>query len=148
MKFYLIRRLFLLLVCLGVGLSCVAPSMAARNRPENTGFIFTYDRPPSIELGTDSENSARQVAVTVINFILFFLGLTGIAVIIFAGFKYVTAGGDDTQRESAKNIITYTAVGIVIIFISFALVNTLLTAANPNSDGDPARVGLDGQTIE
>ena len=132
----------------GISLSCAAPTEAARNRPENTGFIFTYDRPPSVGLGTKDENSARRVAVTVINFILFFLGLTGIAVIIFAGFKYITAGSDDSARESAKNIITYTAVGIVVIFISFALVNTLLTSANPDATGDPTRIGLDGQTIK
>ncbi|GEM_PF-1260648 len=142
-------RTFLIGIFLwGMGMSFVSDSFALRNRPENTGFIFTYDQPPSMELATDNSVSARVVAVSVINFILFFLGLTGVAVIIYAGFLYVTAGGDDAQSEKGKKIILYTGVGIVVIFISFALVNTLLRSAHPDSTGDPERVGIQGQTLK
>jgi hypothetical protein len=48
--------------------------------------------------------------------------------IIYAGFLYVTSNGSEEKTGEAKKIILYCLIGIVIIFASFALVNTILGA--------------------
>jgi hypothetical protein len=53
--------------------------------------------------------------------------------VIYGGFLYITSQGEDTEK--AKKVLMYAAIGIVIILISFALVNTLLTAADGVSTG-------------
>ena len=89
----------------------------------------TTDYPTDIKSATNGNESFRSVALTFINFFLFFLGLVATAFIIFGGFLYVTSRGDDQAVEKAKKILTYAAVGIFVILISFALVNTLLQSA-------------------
>ncbi|MDD5590287.1 MAG: pilin [Candidatus Portnoybacteria bacterium] len=50
--------------------------------------------------------------------ILFFIG---IFMILWAAFKYMTAGGDDTKIESAKKSLIYGLVGIGIAILAFGV---------------------------
>jgi hypothetical protein len=49
--------------------------------------------------------------------------------VIYGGFLYVGSGGNEESTGKAKKILIYAAIGIIIILVSFALVNTLLGAA-------------------
>ena len=113
-----------------------------------SGLIHTEDRIANVDLATGDAVSARTVVVSVINFTLFFLGILTTAMIIYGGFLYITAAGDEQGTEKGKKILLYSAIGIVIIFISFALTNTLLGAASPDSDGNPNDIGLPTQSVE
>jgi len=48
--------------------------------------------------------------------------------IIYGGFLYVSAAGNDEKIGKAKKIIMYAIVGIIVILLSFAIVNTVLVA--------------------
>jgi len=88
-------------------------------------LIDVNDRPNA--LGSDAfGGSLRQAIKTVIDFFLFFLGLIATAFVIYGGFLYVTSQGEDQKVETAKKIITFSAIGIIIILISYAVVNTVL----------------------
>ena len=104
-------------------------------------MIRDRDQIANVDKSTKNAVSARVVAVSVINFILFFLGIVTTLMIIYGGFLYITAGGDDGATEKGKNIMMFSAIGIVVIFISFALVNTLLDIASPTTTGDPGNIG-------
>ena len=60
---------------------------------------------------------------TVINTMLFIVGILSVIMIIFAGIRYVTAHGDKGQVESAKNTLIYAIVGLIIAIVAYALVN-------------------------
>ena len=79
--------------------------------------------------------SARTYIIKVLNFALSFLGLIAMIFIIYAGILYITAGGDDGQHEKAKKIVIYASTGILVVLVSFALVNTLIRSA-PSGDDD------------
>jgi len=96
-------------------------------------LIDFADNPANISSSTAGEGSFRNIMRTIINFILYFLGLIATIMIIYGGFLYITSGGEDTEK--AKKVLMYAAIGIVVILISFALVNTLLTAADGVSTG-------------
>ncbi|MEK9132588.1 MAG: PKD domain-containing protein, partial [Patescibacteria group bacterium] len=87
--------------------------------------------------------SAREFIVNTVNFALSFLGLIAVVIVIYGGFLYVTAAGDETQSGKGKKAITYAVIGILIIIASFALVNTLLTFGG----GSGTDRGDGGQTI-
>ena len=60
---------------------------------------------------------------------IFWLSLpVGALMIVIAGFYFLTAGGDPEKVNTAKRIIFWTIVGIIIIFLSKALVTILLYA--------------------
>ena len=96
-------------------------------------LIDFADNPANISGATAGEGSFRSILNTIINFILFFLGLIATIMVIYGGFLYITSGGEDTEK--AKKVLIYAAIGIVVVLISFALVNTLLTAADGVSTG-------------
>jgi hypothetical protein len=50
--------------------------------------------------------------------------------IIYGGFLYVSAAGNSEKIENAKKIIMYAVIGIIVILLSFAIVNTILTAGS------------------
>ena len=81
-----------------------------------------------IQKGTSQVSSASSgadlpsIAKTVVNTMLFIVGILAVIMIIFSGIRYITAHGDKGQVESAKNTLIYSIVGLVIAIIAYALV--------------------------
>lgn len=99
------------------------------------GFISPQDNPQAISTATQGQGSFRQLALTIVNFILSFLGLIAVVMIIYGGFLYVSAAGNQEKIESAKKIIMYAIIGIIVILLSFAIVNTVLNAGTGATGG-------------
>ncbi|MCF7917389.1 hypothetical protein K9L27_00050 [Candidatus Gracilibacteria bacterium] len=93
-----------------------------------SGLIDVGDNPQNITDATSFGGSFRDALRTIINYFLFFLGIVATIMVIYGGFLYVTSAGDDAQTEKGKNILIYAAIGIIIILISFAIVNALISA--------------------
>ena len=98
-------------------------------------MIGQQDMPGNIAEATGGEGSARSLIANIINFFLFFLGLIATIMIIYGGVTYVTAAVEQDKLDSAKKIIMYAVVGIVIVLLSFAIVNTVLTAGSGSEAG-------------
>ena len=92
-------------------------------------LIDTSDNPENISAATGGEGSFRTLARTIVNFFLYFLGFVATVMIIYGGILYVTSGGQDEQTGKAKKILMYAIIGIVIILLSFAIVNTVILGA-------------------
>lgn len=58
--------------------------------------------------------TVNSVINTVINIMSAFVGILAVIMIIFSGFRYVTAGGDSSKIGQAKNSLIYAIVGIVV----------------------------------
>lgn len=92
------------------------------------GFISPTDNPSAVSQATGGQGSFRSLVLTIVNFALTFLGLIAVVMIIYGGFLYVSAAGNEEKINQGKKIIMYAVIGIVIILLSFAIVNTVLTA--------------------
>ena len=75
--------------------------------------------------GTGSE-SLTSIVGTVINTMLFIVGILSVIMIIYAGIRFITAGGNAQQVSTAKNILIYSVVGLVISIIAYAVVNWVI----------------------
>ena len=84
--------------------------------------------------GIADESSFRQALITWTNFFLGFLALVAMIALIFAGFLYITAAGNEEQAGKAKKIIIWVVVGIIVILLAYALVNTLIEKGPTGSD--------------
>lgn len=91
-------------------------------------LISPTDNPDIIAGRTGSEGSFRNLALVVLNFGLSFLGFIAVIFVIYGGILYVTSGGEQEKVDSGKKILMYAGGGLLIILISFALVNTILSA--------------------
>ena len=97
-------------------------------------LIQQGDVPSNIAAATGGEGSIRALVLRIVDFFLLFLGLIAVIMIIYGGITYVTAGGNDEKVGKAKKIIMYAIVGIVIVLISFALVNTVIRGAGQGTE--------------
>jgi hypothetical protein len=92
-------------------------------------LISGEDSPENITAATGGEGSFRTLARTIVNFFLYFLGFLATIMIIYGGILYVTSAGNDENVQKAKKILMYAIVGIIVILLSFAIVNTVIGGA-------------------
>jgi len=62
------------------------------------------------------------------NFILGIAALMAVVALVWAGFLYITAFGDDSRMETAKKIVIWVVGGILLILGAYAIVNTVMQA--------------------
>ena len=84
--------------------------------------------------GLAGETSFLNALIIWTNFFLGFLSVVAMIALIYSGFLYVTAAGNDEQANKAKKIIIWVVVGIVVILLAYALVNTLIEKGPTGSD--------------
>jgi len=94
----------------------------------NAALLQQGDNVSSVAEETGGEGSLRALVLRMVNYFLTFLGVIAVIMIIYGGVTYVTAAGKDEAVGNAKKIIMYALIGIIIVLLSFALVNTILGA--------------------
>ncbi len=85
------------------------------------------------ELRNQDGEGLKEKIISVINYILTFLGIALLIVIIYAGSLLIFSNGDDEAVGKAKTIILYAILGVVIIVLSYAIVTWI---GNIMSDKD------------
>ena len=116
------------LIVFGLMFGALAVMTAVPAIASAAGFLDRSDNPGRIAEQTGGEGSLRGLVLRMVNYFLGFIGLVAVIMIIYGGVTYVTAAGQDEAIGNAKKIITYSLVGIIIILLSFAIVNTVLGA--------------------
>ncbi len=73
----------------------------------------------------------------IIQVLLGFLGILAVLLILWGGFIWMTAAGDDSKVDKAKKMIYSGIIGIVIIFSAYAIasfvINQISTATGAES---------------
>jgi hypothetical protein len=72
------------------------------------------------------QGSFTDVIGKIILFILSLTAVIAVAVVIWGGFAYLTSLGDEKKVGKAKQIILAAVIGLVIIGLSFTLVQVIL----------------------
>lgn len=73
-----------------------------------------------------AKSGINETVKSVINILLYAVGIVAVIMLIIGAVKYVVSGGDQQAVASAKNTIIYSIVGIVIAIMAFAIVNFVL----------------------
>jgi len=85
----------------------------------------------------------KEIAINILNLLLSILGIVGMISLVVGGGMYLTAYGDERRIDSAKKIVTYAIIGIVVALAALVIVrqvDSLLRSGTP-----PAPVG--GTTV-
>ena len=70
---------------------------------------------------TKSDLSDRILGI--VNYVLGIVAVVAVAMIIYAGFLYITAGMDDAKVGKAKNTLLYGVIGVIVAALAFAIVS-------------------------
>lgn len=86
--------------------------------------MFGLD-PTCFVKGVATANCVGSLLTTVITVAFIFAGSVSAFVIIFAGIKMATSGGDAKQIEGARSTIMYGVLGLVIVLLSVMIINII-----------------------
>ncbi len=81
-------------------------------------------------LGTNDAQKDQDLygkIAAVLNIILGFLGIIAVIMIITAGFKWMTAGGNEDTVKQARDNIRNAVIGLGIVLASYIIVNFAVT---------------------
>lgn len=73
----------------------------------------------------DGGKLLTQTLPILIQFIFIIAILLALLFLIFGGFKWITSGGDKAGIEGARKTITYSIIGLIIVFLSYFIVNII-----------------------
>lgn len=77
-----------------------------------------------LDLGT---SSPVDVTINIVNWTLGLLALIAVVFILYAGFAWMTSGGNEKQVETAKGILKAAIIGLVIIMTALGVSQYVFT---------------------
>lgn len=77
---------------------------------------------------TSSENTLETTISNIITLILSFLGIIFMSLLIYGGFNWMTAGGNDSKIDSSNKLIKQSIIGIIIVFGAYAISYFIINA--------------------
>lgn len=112
----------------GVALGLAAlPSMAlAQDNPFERAGKLAGEVGTAAKLG--EPKPLTQIIGQLINVALGFLGIVLLAYLLFAGFLWMTAGGEEEKVTKAKTMIRNAIIGLIIIVAAFAISTFVLSS--------------------
>lgn len=81
---------------------------------------------PSTPGGLSTKGLSSTLS-TVINAVLGLVGVIALGVILYGGFRWMTAAGNEEAVGEAKKILTAGIIGLIIVVIGWAIVSFVLS---------------------
>ncbi len=97
----------------------VTPTLAFLNQGPNLGLEYGA----ATGLG---QVDPRAAAANIINIALGLLGIIAVAIIVYAGFKWMTSAGNEEAVKSAKSTLIAATIGLVIILSAYIIANFVI----------------------
>jgi hypothetical protein len=112
-----------LALVLGVGVAFV---------PQPASAIKLFDKgcegqTSEVCVATKKDNATDMVK-TIINTLLYIIGILAVIMIIVGAFRYVVSAGNSASITAAKNTIMYAVIGLIVAILAFAIVNFVVGA--------------------
>jgi TRAP-type C4-dicarboxylate transport system permease small subunit len=85
--------------------------------------------PPITPVAPTGSETVTSILSTIIGWFLLVAGAIAVIYLIWAGYTYITSAGDPEKATKARNSILYAAIGIVVIVLSYVIVNTVAKEA-------------------
>jgi Type IV secretion system pilin len=137
---------FSLMATLGLVLNLAVPMALAQNIApacDTSGSGASCAPTSALNCGTTGDFTGKNCAATgdadtkinktvklAIQLFQILVGLISVFMLISAGLKYITSGGDSAGVGAAKNMILYAAVGLVVVALSQVIVQFVLNRVN------------------
>ncbi|HQB50940.1 MAG TPA: pilin [bacterium] len=124
------KKLFIGLMSLvwAAGLVSLMPAMANAQTTMTSNDLWGNGTENSYTNAGFSNTDPRQTVANIIKVALGFLGSIAVVLVVIAGFKWMTAGGNEDKIAESKKLMTAAAVGLVIILLAFAITNFVINS--------------------
>ncbi|RMH01564.1 MAG: hypothetical protein D6706_01675, partial [Chloroflexi bacterium] len=111
----------ILAILLVAGFAFVAPHVQAQALGEGELFGSAEDGSAFAEQAGLASMDLTSLIANIIRAVLGFAGVVLVVMILYGGFLWMTAGGNDDRVKKAKRTITNAVIGLVIAISSYAI---------------------------
>ncbi|MCX6796068.1 MAG: hypothetical protein NTW06_01060 [Candidatus Falkowbacteria bacterium] len=94
--------------------------------PAQAQIDFGLNEAREIGLPGNPDLEPKAAAITIIQYLMTFLGIIAVVVMLWGGFQWLTAGGNESRVESAKKTILAGIIGLIVIVASYAIVTIII----------------------
>lgn len=108
--------------------------------PRSVAAMATCDDPLGVECGQYSGLSDTDPRVTVpriVNGALGLLGTVATMLVLYAGFLWMTAAGNEEKATQAKSILTTSVIGLIIIMMAYSISRFVISESYRATTGGP-----------
>lgn len=105
----------------GVTLLMAAPALAGLS--QTSGLTETASG-----AGLGGSTNLSQIIGRMIGALISLLGIVFVVLMVYGGFVWMTAQGNDEKIKKAKGILTSAVVGLVLVFASYVIAQTVIGA--------------------
>lgn len=97
---------------------------------------------------TLSNSSPLTIVTRIINFVLGLLGIIVVSIFIYAGFLWMTSGGNEEKINEAKKMLKNAIVGIIIVLSSWGIAYFVLSKLVGTSGGVAPTADLNNGSLK
>jgi hypothetical protein len=116
-----LRRIFVVFFGVAlIGLSLVSAPAVFADRSSIDKIC--NDATMAEQAGCDNTTEAQDLVGDIIRTVMWVAGVVAVAFIIYGGVLYMISGGDSTKAQTAKTVIQYAVIGLVIVILAYAIV--------------------------
>lgn len=130
-KFLFVNYKWVIAILLASNMVMVPAFVHAQNQVDVWGDEITDTGGKGLTYFQDiglGNRDPRKIASSVVQVMLGFLGVIAVVLILFGGFKWMTAMGNEDKVDEAKKLISYGVVGLLIVLAAFAVSVFVLNA--------------------
>lgn len=128
----MLKTFVFFILLLSVFLNFVLPVFAQTAPPAGPCFTSIAGGRVKVPCGIgapDNPSGAQtfgQLVTSILNIALAIVGSVAVAFLIYGGFRYITAYGNEEHTESAKKIIRQAILGLIVVVLAFAIINIVV----------------------
>ncbi len=128
--------LFLFSLSVQVSLAAPADEIVIQNPAENltSDVSNPFGTGEKIKPDAARDGDLQTSFIGIVNYLLLFLGLLLLIIIIYAGVLIILSDGEEDAVSKGRKMIMYALIGVVIIVLSYTIVNFIADVANGGKD--------------
>lgn len=100
------------------------------------GKDLTKDTATKAGYANTTETGLSETIGTVVNAALSLIGVIFTALMVYAGFKWMTAQGEESKVDDAKKIITASIIGLIITLGAYSITNFVIPRILERTTGE------------
>ena len=108
------------------GLLLLAPAIASAQAPVLPGGGgWTGRGNPNAAASELKGTSIYDIIAATLGWLLAILGFIAVMGFVISGILYLTAAGNETQIEKAKNAMTYSIIGVIVALMGYVIITAV-----------------------
>jgi hypothetical protein len=103
--------------------------------PVSAALDIGMERVKNIELA-ESDTDPRDIIINIVKYFMTFLGIVAVCMILYGGYIWMTAVGNEDKVSKAKQIIVAGLIGMIIILSAYVIVDFILDTSSTLLNGE------------